>query len=54
MLNIQEVKSTTKTQRIASHSHVKGLGLKKDGKPEEVACGNIFNMNLSIFQILQN
>ena len=39
MLNIQEVKSTTKTQRIASHSHVKGLGLKKDGKPEEVACG---------------
>lgn len=41
MLNIQEVKSTTKTQRIASHSHIKGLGLKKDGKPEEVACGNL-------------
>jgi len=39
MLNIQEVKSTTKTQRVASHSHIKGLGLKKDGKPEEVACG---------------
>jgi len=39
MLNIQEVKSTTKTQRIASHSHIKGLGLRKDGKPEEIANG---------------
>lgn len=39
MLNIQEVKSTTKTQRISSHSHVKGLGLKKDGKPEDIAMG---------------
>uniref|UniRef100_A0A452RRH9 RuvB-like helicase n=1 Tax=Ursus americanus TaxID=9643 RepID=A0A452RRH9_URSAM len=26
-MKIEEVKSTTKTQRIASHSHVKGLGL---------------------------
>lgn len=39
MLNIQEVKSTTKTQRISSHSHIKGLGLKKDGKPEDIAMG---------------
>lgn len=39
MLNIQEVKSTTKTQRIASHSHIKGLGLKKDGKPNEKDMG---------------
>lgn len=39
MLNIQEVKSTTKTQRIASHSHIKGLGLRKDGKPEEISMG---------------
>jgi RuvB-like protein 1 (pontin 52) len=39
MLNIQEVKSTTKTQRVAAHSHVKGLGLKKDGKPEEISMG---------------
>lgn len=41
MMNIQEVKSTTKTQRIASHSHIKGLGLRKDGKPEEIAGGHI-------------
>ena len=39
MLNIQEVKSTTKTQRIASHTHIKGLGLRKDGKPEDIAMG---------------
>ena len=39
MLNIQEVKSTTKTQRVASHSHIKGLGLKKDGKAEDISMG---------------
>lgn len=39
MLNIQEVKSTTKTQRIAAHSHVKGLGLNKNGKAEEICAG---------------
>lgn len=41
MMNIQEVKSTTKTQRIAAHSHIKGLGLKKDGKAEEISCGKL-------------
>lgn len=30
-MKIEEVKSTTKTQRIASHSHVKGLGLDENG-----------------------
>lgn len=30
-MKIEEVKSTTKTQRIASHSHVKGLGLDDNG-----------------------
>lgn len=39
MLNIQEVKSTTKTQRVASHSHIKGLGLKNDGKAEDISMG---------------
>lgn len=42
MMNIQEVKSTTKTQRVAAHSHVKGLGLRKDGKPEEISCGKLY------------
>lgn len=31
-MKIEEVKSTTKTQRVASHSHVKGLGLDENGE----------------------
>jgi len=30
-MKIEEVKSTTKAQRIAAHSHVKGLGLDENG-----------------------
>jgi len=29
-MKIEEVKSTTKTQRISAHSHVKGLGLNEE------------------------
>ena len=36
---IEEVKSTTKTQRIAAHSHVKGLGLDDDGVAHQNASG---------------
>lgn len=38
-MKIEEVKSTVKTQRISSHSHVKGLGLKESGEPNEQAAG---------------
>lgn len=38
-MKIEEVKSTTKTQRVAAHSHVKGLGLNDDGSAAEVAAG---------------
>ena len=38
-MKIEEVKSTTKTQRIASHSHIKGLGLSDDGSAQEIAAG---------------
>jgi len=38
-MKIEEVKSTTKTQRVATHSHVKGLGLNEDGSAAEVAAG---------------
>jgi len=27
-MKIEEVQSTTKKQRVASHTHIKGLGLK--------------------------
>jgi len=38
-MKIEEVKSTTKTQRIASHSHIKGLGLNEDGTCAGVSHG---------------
>jgi len=38
-MKIEEVKSTTKTQRIAAHSHVKGLGLDEEGKAISTAAG---------------
>lgn len=38
-MKIEEVESTTKTQRIASHSHVKGLGLSEEGNAVEMAGG---------------
>lgn len=38
-MKIEEVKSTTKTQRIAAHSHIKGLGLGEEGGAFEVASG---------------
>lgn len=38
-MKIEEVKSTTRAQRIAAHSHVKGLGLNEDGTAAEVASG---------------
>ncbi|PAA69268.1 hypothetical protein BOX15_Mlig017722g1, partial [Macrostomum lignano] len=36
---IEEVKSTTRTQRIATHSHVKGLGLDDTGRAKQSAAG---------------
>lgn len=38
-MKIEEVKSTTKTQRIAAHSHIKGLGLDESGTAVSVAAG---------------
>lgn len=38
-MKIEEVKSTTKTQRIAAHSHIKGLGLDETGTAVSIAAG---------------
>lgn len=38
-MKIEEVKSTTKTQRIAAHTHVKGLGLNESGVAIKIASG---------------
>jgi RuvB-like protein 1 (pontin 52) len=40
-LKIEEVRSTTRTQRVAAHTHIKGLGLKEDGTANEVAHGMV-------------
>jgi RuvB-like protein 1 len=38
-MKIEEVRSTTRTQRIASHTHIKGLGLDEAGNAIEVQNG---------------
>jgi RuvB-like protein 1 (pontin 52) len=56
-MKIEEVKSTTKTQRIAAHTHIKGLGLGEDGIAIPVAAGLVgqeaareVSINLTILQ----
>ena len=38
-MKIEEVQSTTKTQRVAVHTHIKGLGLNEDGTAMRVGAG---------------
>ncbi|KAJ3241007.1 RuvB-like protein 1 [Chytriomyces hyalinus] len=38
-MKIQEVSSTTKEQRVAVHSHIKGLGLNEDGSALQNSAG---------------
>jgi RuvB-like protein 1 (pontin 52) len=38
-MKIEEVKSTTKSQRISAHSHVKGLGLDAEQRAIRIAGG---------------
>ena len=38
-MKIEEVKSTTKTARIAAHTHIKGLGLDDSGLAIPIASG---------------
>ncbi|TPX36235.1 hypothetical protein SmJEL517_g01542 [Synchytrium microbalum] len=44
-MRIEEVTSTTKEQRIATHSHIRGLGLRDDGIAEPVASGFVGQEN---------
>lgn len=44
-MKIEEVKSTVRTQRIAAHSHIKGLGLDDSGIPIEIAAGLVGQKN---------
>ncbi|KAJ1813621.1 RuvB ATP-dependent DNA helicase pontin [Coemansia sp. RSA 2598] len=38
-MQIEEVKGANKEQRVATHSHIRGLGLKADGTADPVAAG---------------
>merc|ERR1712100_173422 len=38
-MKIEEVKSTTKAQRVASHTHIKGLGLDEKGVAGQCSAG---------------
>ncbi|ORX45212.1 TIP49-domain-containing protein [Piromyces finnis] len=44
-MKITEVQSTSVDQRIASHSHIKGLGLKEDGFAEPISNGFVGQEN---------
>jgi len=44
-MKIEEVKSTVKAQRIATHSHIKGLGLDENGVPIQMAAGLVGQEN---------
>ena len=40
-MEIEEVKSVTRAQRVAAHSHVKSLGLTDEGTAEQIAGGMV-------------
>ena len=39
MVNISEVKSSQRENRISTHTHIKGLGLRPDGQADKQAGG---------------
>jgi len=39
MVKIEEVKSSIKTQRISTHTHIKGLGLDDKGNAKDLSNG---------------
>lgn len=39
MVNISEVKGNARDNRTATHTHIKGLGLRSDGTAEDSAGG---------------
>ncbi|KAG2183699.1 hypothetical protein INT43_006710 [Umbelopsis isabellina] len=44
-MRIDQVKNTTREQRIAAHTHIKGLGLREDGSAEPIAAGFVGQEN---------
>ncbi|KAI8394047.1 RuvB-like 1 [Radiomyces spectabilis] len=44
-MRIEQVKSNTREQRVAAHSHIKGLGLRDDGSAEPIMAGFVGQEN---------
>eukprot|EP01094_Clydonella_sp_ATCC50884_P025927 TRINITY_DN6982_c0_g1_i1.p1 TRINITY_DN6982_c0_g1~~TRINITY_DN6982_c0_g1_i1.p1 ORF type:complete len:457 (-),score=155.87 TRINITY_DN6982_c0_g1_i1:103-1473(-) len=44
-MKVSEVSSTSKTKRIAAHTHVKGLGLDEDGAAIDISAGLVGQKN---------
>ncbi|KAJ1978854.1 RuvB ATP-dependent DNA helicase pontin [Dimargaris cristalligena] len=44
-MQIQEVRNNAREQRVATHSHIRGLGLKPDGTAEPIATGFVGQEN---------
>ena len=47
-MRIEEVASTTKSQRVATHTHIKGLGLADNGEAVQVAAGFVGQVTFKI------
>lgn len=44
-MRIEQVKSAPREQRVAAHSHIKGLGLRDDGSAEPIHSGFVGQEN---------
>lgn len=44
-MRIEQVKSAPREQRVAAHSHIKGLGLREDGSAEPIHSGFVGQEN---------
>lgn len=44
-INIEKVNSAAREQRVAAHSHIKGLGLREDGTAESISSGLVGQTN---------
>ena len=56
-MRIEEVASTTKSQRVATHTHIKGLGLAENGEALQVAAGFVGQVGVadhSLVLVLQS
>lgn len=53
-MRIEEVTSTAKSQRVATHTHIKGLGLTEDGAAMQMAsgCVSYSTYGLVFYQII--